>query len=64
MGLFAEVFGLRERALQHHIQQLAQLVCKDNQFISQILGGSFPGLGRLQFFRFYVIKSLGGQGRG
>ncbi|OGR78343.1 MAG: hypothetical protein A2X32_02295 [Elusimicrobia bacterium GWC2_64_44] len=47
LGLFGHILGLIYSALQHQVQQLAQLVCKDNQLISQILGGSFPGLGRL-----------------
>ncbi|MGD9643924.1 MAG: hypothetical protein AB7V08_14455 [Elusimicrobiales bacterium] len=64
LGLLVGVLGPRQGALQYHIQQLAQLVVKDNQLISQILGGFFPGLGRLGFILFYVIKSIGGQGRG
>ncbi|MHB0995936.1 MAG: hypothetical protein ACYC2I_06165 [Elusimicrobiales bacterium] len=64
LGLLGDVLGLIYRALQYQVQQLAQLVCKNNQLISQILGGLFPGLGRLQFFLTDVIKGIGGQGRG
>ncbi|OGP53249.1 MAG: hypothetical protein A2X89_00465 [Deltaproteobacteria bacterium GWD2_55_8] len=58
------VFILRYHPAKDHVQKSVHALRKEIYFISQILGGAFPGLGRLYSFRFYVIKSFGGQGRG
>ncbi|HBE87969.1 MAG TPA: hypothetical protein DDW67_02380 [Elusimicrobia bacterium] len=64
MSFTLSVLGLRKVALQYQIQQLAQLVSKDNQITSQLLPGTLSGLGQCGSFLLRYQDEPIGQGRG
>ncbi|MGD9642511.1 MAG: hypothetical protein AB7V08_07195 [Elusimicrobiales bacterium] len=64
LGFTLSVLGLSKMALQYQIQQLAQLVSKDNQLTSQLLPGTLPGLGQCGSFLLCYQDEPIGQGRG